>query len=182
MYHHYLQSDRLFLRYYDDEDLAEIYPLFSDLSVRQYYLPETPRPQTENQVKDMLKSWHDEQHSYLFSIIEQQTGKAMGLINFDNMDWQNRNAEIGIGLANKRHRGKGYASEAMGLLIEYGFDEIGLHRIYARVIDGNKASHSLFSRLGFQQEGLLREHVFRHGQYRNMYMFGLLRDEWIASR
>ena len=81
-------------------------------------------------------------------------------------------------MAGNQHRGKGYASEALGLLIEYGFDEIGLHRIYARVIDGNEASRNLFTRLGFTQEGLLREHVFRHGKYRNMFMFGLLRDEW----
>ena len=91
---HILESERIFLRFYGEEDLPNIFPLFSNLSVRQYYLPDLPRPQTEYQVREMLKTWHDEQHNYLFSIIERETNKVIGLTNFDGLDWQNRNAEI----------------------------------------------------------------------------------------
>lgn len=176
-----LTSARLYLRYYSPDDLPAIYPLFRDLSTLEWYLHLLPRPLTEEQTAEMLKTWHDGDRYMLFSIVNKATDKVIGLINFDDIDWTNRYSEVGIGLAAPGVRGKGLALEAMGLLIRYAFDEMDLERLFARVIDGNESSLKLFERAGFQEEGRLREHIYRHGKRRDMHLLGLLKKDWRSA-
>lgn len=60
----------------------------------------------------------------------------------------------------------------------YAFDEMGLHKVIAGVLDGNEASMRVLEKLGFEQEGVLREHENSFGEYKDRYLFGLLRSEW----
>lgn len=78
----------------------------------------------------------------------------------------------------EEHRGAGYATEAVSLVVRYAFDELGLHRITAEVFEGNDASTSLLDRLGFVHEGTLRENRFSDGSYEDTQLFGLLRGDW----
>ncbi|WP_458206325.1 GNAT family N-acetyltransferase [Haladaptatus sp. NG-SE-30] len=75
-------------------------------------------------------------------------------------------------------QGEGYATEAVSLLLDYAFDTRGLHRIVAKVAAFNEASQALVERLGFAQEGRLRDHVFSRGDYRDVLFYGLLCDEY----
>jgi RimJ/RimL family protein N-acetyltransferase len=173
-----LQSQRLLLRTIEDRDIPSLTPLFQDLDVMQFYLPTLLRPYSAAQLQEMLKEWHDESTYFLFSIVEKASGKVVGLINLDGVNWSNRYTEIGIAIASPADRGKGFAGEALRLLIDYCFKEMGLHRVFARIIEGNRPSVHLFNKLGFTQEGTLREQVFRHGGWRDMYVYGILAAEW----
>lgn len=85
--------------------------------------------------------------------------------------------EIGYWLVPEA-RGEGYATEAVSLLLDHAFETSGRHRVYARVVDFNEPSKALVERLGFTEEGRLREHVFLEGGYRDVVYYGLLREEW----
>ena len=74
-------------------------------------------------------------------------------------------------------RGKGYATEGAGLLVDYAFDTLALHRVLAWTIDDNEASQAILRRLGFSHEGTYREHVFREGEYHDTEHYGLLVSE-----
>lgn len=167
-----LQGLRLELTALEEDDLQDLMPFFQDMSALTYYIPTTARPLNAPQLKVLLNDWNDGIANFVFAI--RQMDRVIGLVNIDDLDWPNSHAEIGIALTDAGQRGQGFASEALQLLIDYAFRELGLHRLWARIIEDNHASINLFKRLGFQPEGRLRGHVRRRGQFRDMLIFALL--------
>ena len=86
--------------------------------------------------------------------------------------------ELSIGIGDQSNRGKGYGSEAMRLIIDYAFFELNLHRIQLTVFDYNQQAIALYERLGFQREGVFREFGQRDGKRYDMYLYGILYEEW----
>jgi RimJ/RimL family protein N-acetyltransferase len=92
------------------------------------------------------------------------------------------NAELGISIGDKRHWDKGYGSEAMQALIRHAFKTLNLHRVYLRVNKSNPRAIKVYKRIGFCEEGCLREDRFSHGQYKDTLLMGILRPEWDAKQ
>jgi RimJ/RimL family protein N-acetyltransferase len=101
-------------------------------------------------------------------------GAAIGECDLSDIDRHNRRAEVGFLFA-KAYWGQGYAGEALERVIAYGFNELGLERLWARIHDGNDASRRLLERLGFAYEGRLRAHIVRDGARRDCLIYGRLR-------
>jgi len=76
--------------------------------------------------------------------------------------------------------GKGIMTEALSAIIQYGFDQMGLHRIEVLISHQNKRSQKLIRRLGFKREGVLRDHYFVEGRFSDDVIFSLLKEEWKA--
>ena len=172
-----LTSERLSLTAYSDQDLAELLPFFQDVSTLRYYLPTTIRPFNLGQLKKLLKDWNDGESNFVFAI--RVDGQICGLVNIDGLDYPNSHAEIGIAITDRLRRGQGLAAEALRILLDFAFGELNLQRIWCRIISGNEPSIRLFTQAGFQQEGVLRRHVRRSGEFRDMLVYGLLRDEYL---
>lgn len=90
---------------------------------------------------------------------------------------RDRRAELGYWLACDAW-GRGYATEAAALLVELGFRELALARIYAQVLAGNTASARVLDKLGMVREGVKRQHVRKGRRLHDVVMYGLLRAEW----
>lgn len=78
----------------------------------------------------------------------------------------------------EEHRGNGYATEAVSLVLEYAFTERGLRRVEADVFEGNDSSEQLLERLGFVHEGTARDARYTGGEFTDTYQYGLLAPEW----
>ena len=89
-------------------------------------------------------------------------------------------AEIGywIGVP---YWGRGYATEAARAIVEHGFEKLGLHRMYAMHFMRNPASGRVLQKIGMRHEGSLRHHLKRWGQYIDVEMYGILRDDWMPQ-
>lgn len=72
---------------------------------------------------------------------------------------------------------QGYATEAAQAVVEFGFESLGLHRIYARHFSGNVASGRVMQKIGMHYEGLLREHVRKWGRFKDVICYGLVRPQ-----
>lgn len=105
----------------------------------------------------------------------------VGMISLHPDDSEAKTAEIGYWIVPEHHN-QGYGTEATELLVEYGFDQLGLHRIAARVFEFNEPSKRLLKRVGFTREGIHRETEFIDGEYQNTFWYGLLDHEWRAER
>jgi RimJ/RimL family protein N-acetyltransferase len=79
------------------------------------------------------------------------------------------------------HQGNGYATEAAELLVAWAFAERRLAKVWASVVASNEASRRVLERLGFVEEGRMREQVFLDGERRDMVRYGLLADEWFGE-
>ncbi len=97
-----------------------------------------------------------------------------------NLDFKNRNAELAILIGEPENRGQGLGGEALSALLDYAFGELGLYRVYLRVLAYNEPAIRLYRRLGFRGEGRLRAQVWQEGAWHDVLLFGLLRDEWGA--
>lgn len=105
------------------------------------------------------------------------TGEAVGVIGSRMADPRSGWFEYGITLG-AEHRRKGYATEAVVTLLRYMFAERRYHRCQVRIFAHNEGSLALHRRLGFVEEGRLRDHVFFAGEYHDLVMMGMLADEF----
>ncbi|MFJ2636348.1 GNAT family N-acetyltransferase [Streptomyces sp. NPDC087422] len=117
---------------------------------------------------------------YLLVIEALDNGKPVGAVVLNDCDRLNGNFHYGIHLGAAYQR-RGYASEAMRLVLSFMFGERRYHRCCAEVYGGNEGSLALQRKLGFTAEGVQREHVFQGGAYRDVHHFGLLAVEFEAN-
>lgn len=108
-----------------------------------------------------------------------QPNNLTGCCGLHYIDWRLRSAEFGV-FVNPKVRGGGIGTEALTMLFDYGFREMNLHKIWCEVYDGN-ISINLYRRLGFRDEGTLRDNYFCNGVYGNSIMMSVLEDEWFEA-
>ena len=113
-----------------------------------------------------------------FGIALSEDDVIIGSCGFLNQSERHQRAEIGFEL-DPAYQGQGIAKEAALAVIEYGFKELSLNRIEALVLPENATSQRLLERLGFQREGLLRQYEKTRGQFDDLYMYSLLRSDWL---
>ena len=110
-----------------------------------------------------------------------EEGRPVGNVSLKNVNRMMRTAEIGYGIA-ASEQGRGLGKAAVRLLVDRVFSETALRRLFALVHDENEPSLRLLAALGFQYEGVLREHFLISGRPANEVVFGLLRREWEEFR
>lgn len=111
-----------------------------------------------------------------FMIVERTSGRSVGTIGLSRIEPLHRRAEYGVLIGEPGARGKGLASEASRLLLDYAFQALGLARVYLHVFADNEAAIRLYERVGFVQEGLLRRHVYKQGRFRDVIVMAVMRD------
>lgn len=105
----------------------------------------------------------------------------IGMISLTDIDWINRSAEAGIKFVNSKNRCTENTRDACQCILNYAFDELNLHCVYAKVLDDNLLSRKLLTGYGFTQEGILRERVYKRGAYRDLIVFSLLKSEYTTG-
>jgi RimJ/RimL family protein N-acetyltransferase len=101
----------------------------------------------------------------------------IGVTSLLHIDWRNRTAEYGrLLLGHADYRGGGYGKEAEYLLMDYAFNYLNLNKVWGDVIAGNEVVLNLHRRMGFKEEGILRQQVFKGGRYLDVVKVGLLAE------
>ncbi|UCC20853.1 MAG: GNAT family N-acetyltransferase [Promethearchaeota archaeon] len=130
-----------------------------------------------------LKSWFEPpagrgtREGVSFTIYHKEDRCPIGSMGLFRINWVNRNAFIMGIIGEPEYWGKGIIGEAAELLINYGFTELNLHKIYAGVFDPNKRSLRAAEKLGFKQEAHFKEDLFVDGVYVDMHQFALFKKD-----
>lgn len=109
-----------------------------------------------------------------FIICDNYTNEALGCVYLQKYELEHHRAEDGIFLGTNTVRGRGIGSEALRLLIEYGFEQKKLHKIVARVLASNMVSLRLHEKVGFQREAYFKDEVYIDGKYCDIVMLGMI--------
>ena len=143
----------------------------------QYSKPIT----TIEQAKSYLKHISKKADGYYVGVFLKENNQLIGDLELCHLQWFDDQAgEICYGI-HKDYRGKGYATRASSILIDYLFNKIGLHKIYADTDPNNLASQKVLTKLGFKQEGRIRDKRMIDGKWIDEIDYGLLKTEWKNS-
>jgi [ribosomal protein S5]-alanine N-acetyltransferase len=175
-----LETARLRLRPYRADDARAIFAVYSDPQVTRYW---------------SFPAWTDlaQAHAYLaqrqaleapsvlaWAVADRASDQLVGTTTLFSLNGPQRRAEIGYSLARSQH-GRGLAAEALRAAIAHAFAALALERIEADVDPRNEKSWQLLERLGFRREGRLRNRWRVDGEVCDSYIYGLLRDEFVAG-
>ncbi|AJD92641.1 hypothetical protein JMA_33240 [Jeotgalibacillus malaysiensis] len=173
-----VDTERLHLTPLTKEHTQFVFDHFSDPVVCRYLLDEevyTELEEAENFI--LFNAYHPKKNNNRWAIVKKGSGDVIGTCGFHQWDRFNNIAEIGYDLT-PAEWGKGYGIEAVAGMVEHGFQEMKLNRIEAYAAKGNAASMKLLERLGFKQEGLVRDKHLFQGKYYDHYSYSLLKREW----
>ena len=104
--------------------------------------------------------------------------KHIGNVSLQGINLHNHSAELAIVIGEATARGKGFGLQACQLVLNHGFNKIGLNRIWTGTAATNIPMQKVCEKLGMRQEGIFREGIFLNGEYVDVYAYGILKKEW----
>ncbi|MGH2694359.1 MAG: GNAT family N-acetyltransferase [Actinomycetota bacterium] len=171
-----LEGEKVILRPVEDDDLETLYEFDSDLEVHALADDEPWAPKSredwEEEFRSMLKKTDE---NAIFAI--EADGALIGSCSLENFDYTARICELGIVIGDRDFWGKGFGRDAVGLLLEYAFDELNMNKVYLTVRSDNERAIRSYEACGFEREGLLRQHMWTDGDYRDLVAMGVLRRD-----
>jgi RimJ/RimL family protein N-acetyltransferase len=168
------------LRAFREDDLKNCVAWLNNPAVTRYLLHMRPWSLAEE------KAWiervmRNEDRGSVHFVIETTDGEYAGTTGLMQIDRRNRSAEAGIVIGRPEEWGRGLGSDAMKGLLRHGFEELNLHRVSLRVYAFNERAIRAYLKLGFVEEGRLRQAMFRHGAWHDVLIMALLAEEWFAK-
>ena len=177
-----LQGDRVRLRAAEKEDIPAFLRWINDAEVTENLLMVAPMSRLEEeQWYDAMMKNPKSEHVLVIEVVDDgldEGYRAIGTCQFHNIDWRNRSGEIGIMIGEKAFWNKGYGTETMQMLLLHGFNTLNLHRIWLQVFSKNKGGIRAYEKAGFQYEGKFRQGHYQHGQYYDVHLMSVIKDEW----
>ncbi|MGJ3240050.1 MAG: GNAT family N-acetyltransferase [Anaerolineae bacterium] len=171
-----LETDRLILREIHPDDVNALLRLFGNTEVLRFI--EMQPIKTIEQANEWLR-WMGGVFASEDGLrwgITLKDGTFVGSAGLHRWNREVHFAEIGCDIAHP-HWGHGYGQEAMRTIVNFGWDYMNLNRIEATVVKGNNRSVHVMQKIGFKQEGTLRQRLLRGGKYYDIHIFGILRCE-----
>ena len=177
MYFKKIIGIKCFLSPIDINDFEKFTEWLNDLEVTQNLsiYPVMINSKNEKEILEKLSNEHN------YSIIDISTNELIGNCGFIEMDHINQTGEIGIFIGNKIYWNKGYGTEAMSLLIDFGFKALNLHNIMLRVYDYNKNAIKCYEKIGFNKIGMRREAMQVNLEKHNIIYMDILANEFYVK-
>ena len=176
-----LETERFLLRAVTSNDVDDIFRIMSDPRVKRYFgsLPMVAPVEAEQRVQRIQTAFQE--HSGIrWAIADRANGQLIGTAGFWRLIKPHFRAEVGYELA-PEWWGRGVMTEALGALLGFGFTRMGLHSIEAQIHPDNSASRRVLEKLGFVQEGYLRENFYDpiEARFTDTAVFSLLSAAWM---
>ncbi len=132
----------------------------------------------KKQYEKLEKQIEEEKNLYHFMIRVKDDGRLIGKAVIQQIEWTNGNGWIRLGIGSSDDRRKGYGTQALRMLLRFAFAELNLFRVAAIVPEYNEGAIALLQKFGFVQEVCRRKSLERDGRRWDLYVFGLLNEEW----
>ena len=175
-----IKTSRLLLRQMEAADAPSLYRYWSDREVtRHMNISPLENVSQAAEMIALLNSLAVYGQAFRWSILSRETRQVLGSCGFNHIDRENRRAEVGYELG-KEYWGQGFMLEALGALLQYGYYQMQFNRIQALVEPPNAASRGILGKLGFQEEGLLRQYERSKGQFIDLILYAMLKEDFEA--
>lgn len=172
----FIDGKRIRLREVRQGDVTDLYHSWmNDPQVTQY-TESHDYPYSMEALKKYVEAKQENENEVFLAIIEKKNNCHIGNIKLGPINWTHRFGDIGIIIGEKGYWGKGYGTEAIGLITEYAFDVLGLHKLTAGSIGLNKGSVRAFKNNNFEIEGVRKKHAFINDTFVDVILLGLINE------
>lgn len=165
----------------EQEHLEQFIQIENEKSTLLLANDDIPFPLT---VEDHTKSFNSisgKKEEYIFGIFEKASNKLIGSCGVFSINWQNSTCFVGIAIGSE-WQNKGYGTDAMNTLISFIFNFIPINKIKLQVFSFNTNAIRSYEKCQFIKEATLRNEIFRFGKFHDVYLFGLLREDYFKSQ
>ena len=177
-----LETPRLRLRKVRRGDAADLFAYAKDPEVSRHVLWTAHQSLSDSRAfLQELRRQYRRGCPATFGIEEKESGRLIGTIGFMWVNPEHRWAEIGYSLARSRWN-RGLMTEALGEVLRFSFEELGLHRVEAVHETDNPASGRVMEKAGMKPEGTLRQRVYNKGHFSDVRMWAILREDWLRMK
>jgi RimJ/RimL family protein N-acetyltransferase len=175
-----LKGKSVLLRPVQRADISFFLKWFNDPEVTQYLMMTLPMTEMAEQkfIEELGTVNAANQVIFVVEANNDKNNKPIGSISLSKINNKDHNATFGIAIGEKEYWSRGYGTEAAGLIIKYGFEQLNMHRITSSALSFNERSLRMHRKLGFREEGRSREAIYKNGAYHDEVLFGLLREDW----
>jgi len=174
-----ITGERIYLRAWEKTDVESFYRWFNDPEVTIYLGNAYPACSMDQEQHFYDQPRETEQR---YAIVLKAGDVLIGNCSLHFIDQKNRSAELGIVIGEKAYWNQGYGREAIGLLLEIGFEGMGLERMALRHAAFNERGHHCYVAAGFVEEGRARNAQFIKGAFHDTVLMSVLAQEYFARK
>lgn len=172
-----LLGDNIYLSPRSMEDVEQITEWVNDFETTDY-LGNSGNVVTLDKEKKFLEEGLPDAY---FVIVTKNEDKIIGVISLDKVDAISRTATLGVFIGDKDYRNKGYGTEAIRLILEYGFRYMNLNNIDLQLMEFNERALKCYEKCGFKEYGRRRNCKFINGKYYDSIYMDILADEFTGD-
>ncbi|MBM4134040.1 MAG: GNAT family N-acetyltransferase [Nitrospira sp.] len=178
----FLMGERLYLRPIRTNDVQGPYWQWLNDQTVTRYLESGVSPATKSGLKKYVERVSNDASYIMLAIIEKQRNAHIGNVKLGPIETTARRADVGILIGDRSCWGRGFAREALRLVVEHAFNRLNLNKITLGVHADHRQAIRVYHSLGFVIEGRLRRHLYRNGRYRDSFVMGLLHSDYKRAR
>lgn len=171
-----LKGEKVYLKPLEEQDIDKRTEWINDEEIQATLNYDYPAAYSKG------KYWYQkavmDQSRRDFSVFTASDDKHIGFCGLINIEDRIRKAELYAVIGEKDYWKGGYGTETYGILMRFGFLELGLEKIYGYQLVHNMGAHRVVEKLGWKRDGLLRKDLFSHGKLVDRYVVSILREEW----
>ncbi len=172
----FLIGEKTYLRSVAEEDAEFISGGENNPLVRETLFIGLP---TEiSKIRSKIQNWIQSLESIVFIVMDKATDKPVGQSAFYRIDYLSRAAVFYLAILDPKAWGRGFGTEATRMMVDYAFETLNLNRIQLHVFAGNRPAIAIYQKVGFVQEGLLRQAMFHNNEYCDFWVMGILKSDW----
>ena len=176
----FLETDRLFLEKIGLKHCSvEYISWLNDPEVNRY-LETGCFPIDMKKLEDYISDTSSEE--IFLAIIDKKLNKHIGNIRLHSIDFRNGLAELGIMIGDRLSWGNGYAREAISVVLNHVFRKLNVRKITLGLVTENIGALTLYQKIGFQKEGVFREHHYYEGSYRDIIRMAIFQRDWLCQK
>lgn len=177
-----IRGEKVYLRPSERTDLDAFVRWFNDADTLRYLAMRAPmgRAAEERWFDSMLERQGKRDYHFVMCLLED--GRAIGTLGLHEVDQEAGSAAFGIAIGEKGEWDRGYGTDALNAICDFGFGELRLERIWLDVYAPNLRAQRSYEKAGFTREGTMRRAIFKRGDFADVHRMSLLREDWLLLK
>jgi len=175
-----IRGEKVWLRPTEPADIVNDSVFTGDAEVGHLLGAKTPwsRASAERFSNEFMNQIGETHYPYTICLLGEE--RSIGAVFLRSVDKVNGSGVVGIFIHDRRYLGKGYGTDALNALLDFGFGELRLERIELEVFDFNQRAIRSYQKAGFQTDAVMRRARFHRGDHHDVHIMSILREDWLA--